>query len=96
MRDGGYRRVNCPVFPYFIAYIIRRETIVIVAVAHCHRFDHELSADRRCHRMRLACRQTVRARHPVDQNVGIQKHTDYSGPTDTADHSLKDHLTRRS
>jgi hypothetical protein len=21
-RDGRYRRVNCPVFPYFIAYII--------------------------------------------------------------------------
>jgi hypothetical protein len=37
MREGGYRRVNCPVFPYFIAYIIRRETIVIVAVAHSHR-----------------------------------------------------------
>ena len=37
MREGGYRRVNCPVFPYFIAYIIRRETIVIIAVAHSHR-----------------------------------------------------------
>jgi len=22
-REGGYRRVNCPVFPYFVAYIIR-------------------------------------------------------------------------
>ncbi len=23
MREGGYRRVNCPVFPYFIACIVR-------------------------------------------------------------------------
>ena len=37
MREGGYRRVNCPVFPYFIAYIVRSETIVIIAVAHSHR-----------------------------------------------------------
>ena len=37
MREGGYRRVNCPVFPYFIAYIVRDETIVIIAVAHSHR-----------------------------------------------------------
>lgn len=36
-RDGGYRRVNCPVFPYFIAYIIRAEKIIIVAVGHGHR-----------------------------------------------------------
>lgn len=37
MREGGYRRVNCPVFPYFIAYIVRGEKIVIIAVAHSHR-----------------------------------------------------------
>ena len=36
-REGGYRRVNCPVFPYFVAYIIRRQKIIIVAVAHGHR-----------------------------------------------------------
>ena len=36
-RDGGYRRVNCPVFPYFVAYIIRDERIVIVAIGHGHR-----------------------------------------------------------
>ncbi len=35
--EGGYRRVNCPVFPYFIAYIIRDEEIVIIAVGHGHR-----------------------------------------------------------
>ena len=33
-RPGGYRRVNCPVFPYYVAYIIRAERIVITAVAH--------------------------------------------------------------
>ncbi len=36
-RPGGYRRVNCPVFPYYIAYFIREETIVVAAVAHGHR-----------------------------------------------------------
>lgn len=33
-RPGGFRRVNCPVFPYYIAYFIREETILIAAVAH--------------------------------------------------------------
>ena len=37
MREGGYRRVNCPVFPYFVAYIIREERVVVLAVAHSHR-----------------------------------------------------------
>jgi plasmid stabilization system protein ParE len=36
-RKGGYRRVNCPNFPYYVAYLIREETVVIVAVAHGHR-----------------------------------------------------------
>lgn len=36
-RVGGYRRVNCPVFPYYIAYFIRRDLIVVAAVAHGHR-----------------------------------------------------------
>jgi plasmid stabilization system protein ParE len=36
-RPGGYRRVNCPVFPYYIVYFIRAERIVIAAVAHGHR-----------------------------------------------------------
>jgi hypothetical protein len=36
-REGGYRRVNCPVFPYFIAYIMRRQKIIIVALGHGHR-----------------------------------------------------------
>ena len=36
-REGGYRRVNCPNFPYYIPYIIRGDRIVVVAVAHGHR-----------------------------------------------------------
>lgn len=33
-RKGGYRRVNCPVFPFYLAYVIRENCLVIVAVAH--------------------------------------------------------------
>ena len=36
-RAGGYRRVNCPVFPYYIAYFIRGDLILVAAVAHGHR-----------------------------------------------------------
>ena len=36
-RAGGYRRVNCPVFPYYIAYFIREDTVIVAAVAHGHR-----------------------------------------------------------
>jgi len=36
-RSGRYRRVNCPVFPYYVAYFIHGEMIVIAAVAHGHR-----------------------------------------------------------
>ena len=36
-RAGGFRRVNCPVFPYYIAYFIRGEMILIAAVAHARR-----------------------------------------------------------
>ena len=36
-REAGYRRVNYPVFPYFIAYIIRGQKIIVVAVGHGHR-----------------------------------------------------------
>jgi plasmid stabilization system protein ParE len=36
-RAGGYRRVNCPVFPYYVAYFIRPGKVVIAAVAHGHR-----------------------------------------------------------
>jgi len=36
-RSGGYRRVNCPVFPYYIPYFIRKEKIIIAAVANSRR-----------------------------------------------------------
>ncbi len=37
VRSGGYRRVNLKVFPYYIAYITREDTLWILAVAHGHR-----------------------------------------------------------
>lgn len=37
-RSGGYRRVNCPVFPYYVAYFIRGDRVVVAAIAHGHRF----------------------------------------------------------
>ena len=33
----GHRRVNLPVFPYYIAYLEGPETIEVFAVAHAHR-----------------------------------------------------------
>jgi plasmid stabilization system protein ParE len=33
-RAKGYRRVNLRVFPHYIAYVIREQTIWIVAIAH--------------------------------------------------------------
>ena len=36
-RSGDYRRVNCPVFPYYIAYFIRGDLVLVAAVAHGHR-----------------------------------------------------------
>ena len=32
--SAGYRRVNCPIFPYYIAYVIRDKCIVVVGVVH--------------------------------------------------------------
>lgn len=37
LRVGGYYRVNCPVFPYYLAYVIRDDCAIIVAVAHASR-----------------------------------------------------------
>ncbi len=36
IREGGYRRVNLKVFPYYIAYIVRNEVLWILAIAHSH------------------------------------------------------------
>jgi hypothetical protein len=37
IREGGYRRVNLKVFPYYIAYIVRNEVLWILAIVHSHR-----------------------------------------------------------
>ena len=34
LRSGDYRRVNLKTFPYYIAYAIRDDSIVLLAVAH--------------------------------------------------------------
>ena len=34
VRPGGYRRINLRVFPYYIPFILRNDTIWILAVAH--------------------------------------------------------------
>ena len=36
-QPGEYRRVNCPVFPYYIAYFIRNQKVIVAAIAHGHR-----------------------------------------------------------
>jgi plasmid stabilization system protein ParE len=36
-RRGRYRRVNLPGFPYYVAYFLREERILIAAVAHASR-----------------------------------------------------------
>ena len=41
LRSGGYRRINLKVFPYYIAYTISGDAIVILAIAHSARMpDH--------------------------------------------------------
>lgn len=34
LRPGDFRRVNFQVFRHYIAYVIRDDTVVLVAVAH--------------------------------------------------------------
>lgn len=34
---AGVRRANCRVFPYYLAYVVREETVLILAVAHQRR-----------------------------------------------------------
>ncbi len=36
-QSGGFHRVNLPGFPFYIAYFIRNESILIAAVAHASR-----------------------------------------------------------
>jgi plasmid stabilization system protein ParE len=37
LRRKGYRRVNLRAFPHYVAYVIRGDTIWVVAIAHGHR-----------------------------------------------------------
>jgi plasmid stabilization system protein ParE len=37
LRPGGYRRVNLPGFPYYIAFVTDGEHALVVAVAHSSR-----------------------------------------------------------
>ncbi len=37
LRSRGYRRVNLPGFPYYVAYIVEEQRIIVVAVAHASR-----------------------------------------------------------
>ncbi len=37
LRPGGYRRVNLPGFPYYVAFIIDEGRALIIAVAHSSR-----------------------------------------------------------
>lgn len=37
LRRKGYRRRNLHAFPHYIAYVIREQTIWIVAIAHAYR-----------------------------------------------------------
>lgn len=34
---GGYRRVNLPGFPFYIAYFIRKERVIVAAIGHASR-----------------------------------------------------------
>ena len=36
-RADGHRRVNCRAFPYYVAYHVRGQTVVIAAVGHVRR-----------------------------------------------------------
>ena len=37
LRAGDYRRVNLKIFPYYVAYAIREEAVVVLAVSHAAR-----------------------------------------------------------
>jgi plasmid stabilization system protein ParE len=34
LRPGGHRRINLRVFPYYLPYVLRGETLWVLAVAH--------------------------------------------------------------
>ncbi len=34
VRPEGYRRVNLPIFPYYLAYVVRGELVTVIALKH--------------------------------------------------------------
>jgi plasmid stabilization system protein ParE len=37
IRPSGYRRVNLQVFPYYVAYVLHRQAVWVLAIAHGQR-----------------------------------------------------------
>ena len=37
LRRGNYRRINLRVFPYYIPYVVREQTLWILAIGHASR-----------------------------------------------------------
>ena len=37
LRPGSYRRINLRTFPYYLAYVVRQQTLWVLAVAHANR-----------------------------------------------------------
>ena len=37
LRPAGYRRVNLPGFPYYLAFITEEQQALVISVAHCSR-----------------------------------------------------------
>lgn len=37
LRPGSYRRINLRMFPYYVPYIVRDETLWVLAIAHGNR-----------------------------------------------------------
>ena len=37
LRAGGYRRINLRVFPFYVPYVVRDQTLWVLAVAHASR-----------------------------------------------------------
>ena len=40
LKPGGYRRINLRVVTYYVPYIVRRETLWVLAIAHASRQPH--------------------------------------------------------
>lgn len=37
LRPHGFRRANLRIFPFYIAYVVRADTLWVLAIAHGHR-----------------------------------------------------------